>query len=147
MAHLLPGHTQNGAIQINVLAPGQIRVEARANFQQAGNAATHAHAAAGRRGHAAENLEQGAFAGPIAADDSERFPLLDGEADVLERPDGLTIPVAMVFFPDPQQWIGLAAHFGPPDIQVAAQRAGADLAQAVGFREGFDGNDCRAHRG
>ena len=45
-----------------------------------------------------------------------------------------------------EQGIGLAAHFRPPDLQVVGKGPGADLAEAVGFGEMFDGDDGR-HEG
>jgi hypothetical protein len=43
-------------------------------------------------------------------------------------------------------WIVFMTSFvcrvcGPPDVQIMRKRAGADLAQAVGFGEVFDGDD------
>ena len=31
------------------------------------------------------------------------------------------------------QWVGLAAHFRPPEVQITTECAGAGLAQVIGF--------------
>ena len=67
-----------------------------------------------------KDFEQGAFPGAIAANDAQHLALLNGKIHILQRPDGFAIPVAMVFLANLEHGIGLAAHFGPPDIDVAA---------------------------
>jgi len=62
-------------------------VEAGADFQEAGDAALDADAARGGFGDAAEDFEQGRFAGAIAANDADDFALFDGEGDVAEGPE------------------------------------------------------------
>jgi len=47
----------------------------------------------------------------------------------------------MIFLANAEHRVGLAAQFGPPDFQVTRESAGADVAEAVGFGEGFDGDD------
>ena len=44
-----------------------------------------------------------------------------------------------------RDWPPGAAHFCPPEFQVIGEGAGADLAEAVGFREVFDGDDSATH--
>ena len=51
----------------------------------------------------------------------------------------------MVGLSDFEQGVGQTALFGPPHLQVAAKRAGADLPQSVGFEKMFNRNDCLAH--
>ena len=55
-ANFLPGHAQDRAIQVDILAPGQVRVKAGAHFQQAGDASLHPHMAAGGSRHTAEGF-------------------------------------------------------------------------------------------
>ncbi len=126
-------HAQDGAVEVDVFAPGQLGMKAGAHLQQAGDAPLDLDLPAGRGGDAREDLEQGALAGPVAPDDAQYFALLDGKADIFERPQGFAVAVAVVGLPDLEQRVGLAARFGPPDFQVIGQGAGANLAQAVGF--------------
>ena len=54
-----PFHSEDRAVQVNVFAPGQFRVKAGSDLQQAGGAPVHFDAARGRLGDAAEKFEQG----------------------------------------------------------------------------------------
>ena len=67
-------HAQDGAVEIDVLAPGQLGVEAGAHFQQRANPPVDFAVAFGGVGDAREDLEQGALAGPVAPDDAEDLP-------------------------------------------------------------------------
>ena len=86
-----PLHAQDGAVQVDVLAPGQFGVEAGAHLEQAGDAALDLDPPAGGGGDAREDLEQGALAGAVAPDDPQHLALLDFERNVLERPERLTV--------------------------------------------------------
>ena len=136
--HFLFGHAQDGAVEVDILAPGQLGVKAGAHLQQAGDAPFDLDLPAGGGGDAREDLEQGALAGAVAPDDAQHLALLDGEVDIFERPQGFAVAVAVVGLADLEQRVGFAARFGPPDFQVVGEGAGADLAQAVGFGEIFD---------
>ncbi len=93
------------------------------------------------RGLVESDLEQGALAGAVAADDAEDFALLDLEVDVAQGPELAILAVAVVALTDPPQGIGLAAELGPPAVDVLAQGAAADEAEAVVFAEVFDLDD------
>ena len=71
--HFGAAHAEDRAVQENVLAAGQFRVEAGADFEQARDAAPQLDAAARRLGDAAQDLEQRALAGAVAADDAEHL--------------------------------------------------------------------------
>jgi len=139
--HLLAGHPQDGAVEIDVLAPGQFGMEPGPDFEQAGDASLDPDPAAGGRGDAREYLEQGAFPCAVAPDDAQYFSLLDGERDILQRPDLFSIAVVMIGFANLKQWIGLATRPGPPHIQVVRKSPRAKLAQAIDFREILDRNN------
>ena len=62
-------------------------VEAGAEFQQCGNAASGLDVAAGGGQCAADHLQQSRFAAAIAADDTDGFALFDLERDVIECPE------------------------------------------------------------
>ena len=80
-------HAEDGAVEKDVFAPGQFRMKAGADFEQAGHAPVDAHPACGRFGDAAEDFEQRALAGAVAADDADDFAAFDFEGNILERPE------------------------------------------------------------
>jgi len=82
-----PGHPQDRSVEIDILPPGKLRVETRAHLQEAGDAALDCDPSRGGFGDAAEDLEEGALAGAVPADDPHGLAALDLEAHVLERPD------------------------------------------------------------
>ena len=74
-------HAEDRAVEVDVLPPGQLGVEAGADLQQAADAAARASTRPSvgsvmRR----EDLEQRALARAVAADDAERLARLDLEA-------------------------------------------------------------------
>ncbi len=86
-ADLGPTHPQHRATQVNVLAAGQLRVEAGADFEQTPHAAAQPDVAGRRLGDAAEDFEQRRFARAVAADHADDLAGLDLERHVLERPE------------------------------------------------------------
>ncbi len=112
-AHLLAAHAQDRPVQVDVLPARQLRVEAGADLQQAGDPALDLDHARGRGGDPREDLQQRALAGAVPADDAQDLALLDLEADVFERPDGLALAVGLVFLADPEQRVGLLAQLRP----------------------------------
>ena len=75
------------AVEVNIFPPCQLRVKARAHFQQRTHPAVDISVAPRRLGNAAEDLEQGALPSPIVANDTDDFTTLDLKRDVLERPE------------------------------------------------------------
>src|SRR5664280_1644350 len=82
-------HAQDGAVEIDVFAAGQLQVEAGAHLEQASDAPVQLDAPLGRLGDAGQDLEQGGFTGAVAADHADDLARRDLERDVLERPDRL----------------------------------------------------------
>ncbi len=72
------------AVQDDVVAGGQLRVEADAELEEGGEAAGDLDRPAVGRVDAREQLQQGALAGAVAADDPEELALGDVEAEVVE---------------------------------------------------------------
>ena len=62
-------------------------MEAGADLQQRADAAVELGAAGGRLRDPREDLQQGALAGAVAADDADDLAALDLEGDVLEGPE------------------------------------------------------------
>ena len=70
---LPPLHAEDRAVEEDVLAPGQVGVEARADLEQRSGAAPHACLARRRVGDAREDLQERGLAGAVAADDPEHL--------------------------------------------------------------------------
>src|SRR5258706_12954625 len=64
-------HAEDGAIEVNVLAAGQLTVKAGSHLEQTPHAAVKARTALGRLRDTGEDLQQSGFSGAVAADDSE----------------------------------------------------------------------------
>ena len=72
-------HAQDGAVQLDVLAAGELGVEAGAHLEQARHPPSDLDPALGRLGDVREHLQQRALAGAVAADDAQRLAVLDLE--------------------------------------------------------------------
>ena len=93
-ADVLLGEAQHDAVDENVLAAGNLRMEAGAQLDQRRDAAVDLDAALGGTRDAGHALEQRALAGSVAADHAVGAALRDGErhaAKRLERFVGLEI--------------------------------------------------------
>src|SRR5207302_4283446 len=80
-------HAENGAVEINVFAPGQFRVKTGADLEHAGNPAFQFDAPLIGLGDAAQQLEQGRLPGSVAADDANHLTALDLEGYILQCPE------------------------------------------------------------
>ena len=88
-----------------------------------------------------EDFEQGTLAGAVATDDAEDLALADLEADVAQGPQLAADAVTVVGVADLEQGVRPAAGLGPSAVEVLAQGAAADQAEAVVFAEVFDLDD------
>lgn len=134
-------HAENAAIHVDILATGEFGMEACADFEEGGDAAFSVYLAGSGGGDAGEELEQGAFAGAVLANDAENIAFLDFEVDVLKGVDvvgrafggpvvGLANLEVGVFF--------VADACYPPAAQVVADCAGSDSAEAVELADVFE---------
>ena len=137
------GHAENRAVQEDVLAARQLGMKTGADLQQAGDPAPHRDLTGGRRRHLGKNLEQGALARAIPADDAQHFPFSDVEAHVVERQELLADPASVVLLPDFEPRVRLAPHLRPPSGHIVLERGAADHAQPIRFGDVFDRNDGR----
>ena len=85
-AHLLAGHAQDGAVQVDVLPSRQLGVEPGAHLQQGTHPAPRTGHARRRLRDPGEDLEQRALPGAVAADHAEGLTLGHLEVDVPQRP-------------------------------------------------------------
>jgi hypothetical protein len=95
---LLLAHAEDRGVEEEVLAAGELGVEAGAGGDQAGDPAAGQYRPLVRLHHAADHLEQGALARAVEPHQADRLTLLDGERDPV---DGLEVGAGL-----------LAAHLG-----------------------------------
>ena len=81
-------HPQDRPVEISVLTPGQLGVEAGADLQQRADPAVYFGIAFGGFGDAGEDFEQRAFAGPIPPDNAQHLAFGNIEGNVFQRPNG-----------------------------------------------------------
>ena len=81
------GHAEDGAVEEDVFAAAEFRVESSANLEQRGDAASDSYLAAGRLCDAAQNLQQGTLASSIATDNSNNLARLDIKRDIAQGPE------------------------------------------------------------
>ncbi len=106
-------HAQDGAVEEDVLAPGQFGMKAGAHLQQAGDAPFDLDVPAGGGGDPGQDLQQRAFAGSVAADDAQHLALLHLKADIIQCQDRFAGPFKRS--PPGQSWYrGRAACAGVP---------------------------------
>ena len=80
-------HPEDRAVQVDVLAAGELLVEAGSDLEQAPDAAADLGAALGRERDPREDLEQRRLARAVASDDAQDLALGHLERDVAKRPD------------------------------------------------------------
>src|SRR5262249_5445670 len=85
-------HAEDGAVQVDVLPPRELRVKPGSHLEQGADAAANLHITARRLGDARQDLEQGALAGAVAADDSQDLAAFELEGDVVERTEAVLAP-------------------------------------------------------
>ena len=109
-------------------------MESGAHFEEARDAAPCADGAGGGGGNTAQQLEEGALAGAVPADDSHDVALFHLEVDVFQGPHVLAVALvrAVVDFAHLEVGVLAAQHLGLPEpVQVVAERPGAHKPQAV----------------
>ena len=134
LADFMFRHAQDGAVHVDVLAACHLGVEAGADLEQRPDASTGTDGAGGGGGNFGEDLQQGALAGTVLADDAYHVALLDFEVDVLQGPHVVagTFAAAVVGLAYGEVGVFLAPYVhGPPALEVVRQGAGAHQAQAV----------------
>ena len=117
---LLTGESEDRRVQVDVLAPGEVAVEARAELEQRGDAAVlHDRPRGGPHdpGHA---LEQRRLARAVVAEEAEGLALVDVDGHVLERPELLVVGLAEVDHP-------LLERVGPGVVELEVLRDVVDL--------------------
>jgi len=80
-------HAQDRPVEVDVLAPGQLGVEARAQLKQGRERTRGDDLAVVRHEDPRDALEQGGLARAVLADEPEGRALGNLEGDVLQRPE------------------------------------------------------------
>src|SRR5207253_7905148 len=87
--HLLAGETEERAVEIDVVAAGELRIEARPELDHRADAALDHDLALGGHEHAGDGLEQRALPAPIVTDQRDGLARFDGERHAAQRPERL----------------------------------------------------------
>src|SRR5277367_894369 len=81
---LLPIHAQDGAVQVDIFSSGEVGMKSGPHFDEGGEPAMHINRPPGRFHNAGNELQNGAFACSISADNSERFSTIKSKTDLTE---------------------------------------------------------------
>ena len=132
LVHFAAFETEEGAVQVNVLAAGKFGMEAGAEIEERGDFAVDTDAAFVGSGDTGDETEERTLPRPVGADDRDALAALDAKADALESVE--------VF----------GAVAGQPAVQIAAQEfalgvAREDFGDAVKLDagQGVDPKDTR----
>src|ERR1035437_6931669 len=87
LVDLAGGESEDGAVEVDVIAAAEFGVESGAEFEQGGDASVDTDRAGGGMKDSGDHLQQRALSGAIFADNAERFAALDLEADIVEGPE------------------------------------------------------------
>jgi hypothetical protein len=88
-ADLRAWHAEDRAIQVDVLAAGQLGMEPGAHLEQGGDPAADENRAARRFGDAGQHLQQCALSRSVPTHDTHHFPAAYAEGNVLQGPEVL----------------------------------------------------------
>ena len=84
-------HSDERAVEEDVLAAGELRMESGPHLEQRADAPVDVDVAGGRRGHAGDHLEQRALARAVATDEPDDLPLADLARHVAQRPEAVRL--------------------------------------------------------
>src|SRR5262245_20984141 len=82
-------HSKNCAIQKDIFASRQLRMESRPNLEQACDATLDLNCSCCGLGYPAEDLEESRFPCTVATDDAEHLAALDLKGNVAQGPEVL----------------------------------------------------------
>ena len=87
LVDLARGESQDRAVEVDVIAAAEFRIEAGAEFEQGGDASVNIDRAARRMQDPGHHLQERALAGAVFPHNAEGLAALHLEADVVERPE------------------------------------------------------------
>ena len=88
LPRLYIGKTENGRVKEDVLAPGELRIEPGAKFQQCGHASTDLDIARRWTNDPGNHSQQRAFSGAVLPDDPETTTARQIQVDATHGPEG-----------------------------------------------------------
>src|SRR5262249_34833487 len=88
---LAAAHAEHRAVQVDILAAGELRVKSRTDLKEAGNATGDFNATGSRVGDLGQNLQQSALARSISADDSDHVAVTYIERHVAKCPEHVSL--------------------------------------------------------
>ncbi len=123
--HLTPGEAEHGAVQVDVLATGQVRVEARSELEQGRQPSGGLDRALGGTVDSRHESQQRRLPAAVVSDETEERARRDLEIDVAQHPElvGVASP------PDPQD--RLLQRAGPVPLEPELLRHAPDGDRAV----------------
>jgi hypothetical protein len=89
LVDLAAREAEHDAVDVDVLAAGDLRMKAGAQFDQRGDASVDRHLSGCRFEDAGDDFQQRRFSGAVASDHAERFAAMDRERDLAQRGHGL----------------------------------------------------------
>src|SRR5207247_11118284 len=87
LAHARPREAVDRSVEVNVLAPGEVRMESRTELEQRADAAADRDAAGGRLDDPGDEPQQRRLAGPVPPDEADRGARVRPQRDVAQSPD------------------------------------------------------------
>jgi hypothetical protein len=120
-------HAEHRTVEIDVLAAGKLRVEARPDFEQRAYAPVEFRAPLGRLRDAREYLQERGLARAVAPYDADHLSRIDLEAHVLERPDRRVAAARAPTAQHPQRRAERLGHRVALRVRGRAARADAVL--------------------
>src|SRR5205823_1164511 len=150
--HLLPREAEQRAVEVRVLTPAEVGMEAGADLEEGRDATVHLERSGGRLRRAGEELEERRLPGAVRADDAERVRRVDAGRDdvhVLKARGADTISPgrsAEIAFVDALGEVLVAGHapsLGPP-VERHLARDDVRVEEAAGPE---DARHLREHRG
>ena len=137
-------HAEDCAVHIDILAAGQLRVEAGADLQHGRHAPTQPDLSAAGSCNAGNELQKRGFPCAIVPDNPDRFTGLNSKAHPIERQKALIFLVLTCA--DLAVWILFAPQLGYFRLKLRGQSGAANGAETVflGDVVYFDHRVCHA---
>ncbi len=137
-------HPENGPIQIDVLASGQLAMESRADFEQGSHPSIDPGVPFGGLCYARQDLEESALPRAVRTDDSDGLSACDLERHVTEGPDRGFLGSSLA--PPGRAEHGQTGLSCTARQRFAQRRAPHDLPDAILLAEALYANRELAHR-
>src|SRR5262249_26022182 len=133
-----PSHAENRAIQVDVLPACKVIMKSRPDLQERCNEAANTRLSPSGFGDPAQNFQERALAGPIAANDADGFAGLNGKRHIFKRSE----------FGAPAAFLGLFFSITREELlHLFSHGLCIELPQRVAFGEIFDLDYRMRHEG